>query len=182
MDKEKFLEKYTEDFLEFLPLAICILDSEGYIVKVNQKMEELLDYKKHQLVDEKLDKIFNEQDIKKILSGGVREEEVEVKGKEETIPVNLFADKKIGDKEMFFVALSDLSRAKEIEKEMEEKVKELERFNRLATGRELRMVELKRDKKKLKGKIEKLEKKIEKLKEKSAKKSNKQENEQNRSN
>lgn len=164
MGKENFLKESLEDFLEFLPLAVCLLDSEGYIVKVNKKMEELIDYKKHQLVDEKIDKVFYEESIKKILSGKIQEEEIKVKGRNEVIPASLFTDRNIGGEEIIFIALKDLSHAKKVEKEVEEKVKELERFNRLATGRELRMVELKRDKKKLEEKIKKLNNKIEKLK------------------
>lgn len=161
MEINNFLKNNLKNFLDFLPIGICFLDSKGYIVKVNKKMEKLLDYKKHELVDEKLVKIFEEESIKKILAGEMKNEEAKIKGKENQFLVNIFT-KKIEN--VIYIACNDLSRAKKIEEEMEEKVKELERFNRLATGRELRMVELKREKKKIKEKYEKMKDEKEKLK------------------
>ncbi|MDD5144587.1 MAG: hypothetical protein PHW72_00405 [Candidatus Pacebacteria bacterium] len=59
--------------------------------------------------------------------------------------------------------LSDLSRNLEAQveertRELEEKIDELERFNKLAVGRELRMINLKEEIRKLKGQLEKINK------------------------
>jgi transcriptional regulator with PAS, ATPase and Fis domain len=162
MKTKDFLKRNLKEFLNFLPIAVFFVDSKGYILETNRKMESLLDSKSHELIDEKLDKVFEEKSVKKILSGEMNNEEAEIKGKEDKHLVNVFTkiDK---EEDVIYIACSDLSKAKKIEEEMEEKVKELERFNRLATGRELRMVELKRDKKKIKEKFEKLKNEKEKL-------------------
>ncbi len=174
-EKNKISKDYFNDFLSFLPVAICFVNSEGYILNVNEKAEKILDYKKHELIDSEMNKIFKKKDVESILSRDIRAEEIEVKSKEGEKPVSLFSGKRVGDdKSHIFVALSDLSRAKKIEKEVEEKVKELERFNRLATGRELRMVELKRDKKKLKQEVEEMEDKLKKIEEKKDKENDEQ--------
>ena len=160
---------YFEDFLSFLPLAVCFVDSDGYIVKVNEQMEKILGYKEHELIDVQLEKLFGDR-ADEVLLKEVKDKEMKVSGKNEDIPVIVFSEKRISDEgTSVFIAISDLTRAKKIEKKMEEKVEELERFNRLATGRELRMVELKRDKKKLKRKVDKLKEKIDKLKKNSKK-------------
>ncbi|MGM0439024.1 MAG: PAS domain S-box protein [Patescibacteria group bacterium] len=162
---EKITKEYFEDFLAFLPVAVCFVDSEGYILKVNKKMEKLLGYKSHELIDDRLNKLFGDN-AKEILNKELKDEEIVAQGKNKEVSVNIFSEKRVGkEKTCIFIALFDLSRAKEIEKKMEEKVKELERFNRLATGRELRMVELKRDKKKLREEKQELKEEVEKLEE-----------------
>ncbi len=162
-DQERPTEEFFDDFLSFLPIAICFVDSEGYILKINEKMEKISGYKKHELIDNKISKLLGSE-ASEVLIKEVKDEEMKVNGKEDDFPVTVFTEKRIEESGVkIFIAFSDLTRAKKIEREMEEKVKELERFNRLATGRELRMVELKRDKKRLKKKIERLEKEKEEL-------------------
>ncbi len=172
MPDKKISKNYFTDFLNFLPMAVCFIDENGYIIDANNELESLIGYKKHELVDSKLNKIFSDDDAGRIMNQEFGGEEFLLKGKETNVPVNLFSKKREGGKDGF-IALSDLSKAKEIEREVEEKVKELERFNRLATGRELRMVELKREKSKLeeenqrlKGRIIQLEDELNKTEEK----------------
>ncbi len=162
MNKANFFKKNLESFFSFLPVAICLIDSEGSLLEINKKMEDLSGYKKHELVDSKLSKIFKQEEAEEIMDKGVNGRELFIKGNEKKSPVNVYK-KTIPGEDFFFLAFVDLSRAREIRSEMKEKVKEIERFNRLATGRELRMVELKRDKEKLKEKNKKLKKNIEKL-------------------
>lgn len=160
MSEEQFSKEFFEEFLNFIPLSIVLIDGEDYIFEVNSQTESLSGYKKHELVDDKVEKIFTERDIEKLRRGATKEE-MSIMGKDKKRRVEAFSEK--FDNGMF-IALSDLDRAKEMEREMEEKVKELERFNRLATGRELRMVELKRDKKKLEEGNDKLETKLKEIK------------------
>lgn len=174
MSEKKNKKDYFDEFLSFLPLAVCFVDSEGYILEINEKMEKLLGYKSHELIDSKLNKLFGD-DAEEILLKEVKDKELEVEGKGKKMPVIVFSEKRVAENgPSVFIAVSNLNRAKKIEKQMEEKVKELERFNRLATGRELRMVELKRDKKKLKKKIEKKNETIKELKRELRKQEDKQ--------
>jgi len=57
--------------------------------------------------------------------------------------------------ELAELAKSLEAQVKERTKELEEKIAELERFQRLAVGRELKMIDLKKEIKKLKGESEK---------------------------
>ena len=50
----------------------------------------------------------------------------------------------------YFFGVFDLTEIKKKEEELQEKMEELEKFNRLAVGRELKMIELKEEIKKLK--------------------------------
>lgn len=162
-DENNLTEDFFDDFLSFLPIAVCFVDSQGYILNINEKLEKLSGYKKHELIDDKLNKLLGAE-AGKVLTKEIKDEEMEITGKEKKFPVTIFSEKRVEEEgAKIFIAFSDLTRAKKIEREMEEKVQELERFNRLATGRELRMVELKRDKKRLKEKIERLEEEKEKL-------------------
>ncbi len=162
---ENIFKNYLEDILSFLPVAVLFTDDQGRILKINEKVEKILEYKSHELVDSRLDKIMDVEKMEDVLVKEQRDEKITLKGKNKDILVNFFSEKKIReDKPIILISFFDLSRAQKIEKRMEEKVKELERFNRLATGRELKMVELKREKKKLEKKNEELEKEIKILK------------------
>ncbi len=160
ISENQLSKEFFEEFLNFIPVSIILVDEEDYIFGVNKGLEKLSGYKRHELVDDKIEKIFTEKDIEK-LRREVSREEIALMGKEKKVKVEAFSEKFSGG---IFIALSDLDRAKQMEKEMEEKVKELERFNRLATGRELRMVELKRDKKKLEERNDSLETKLKEAK------------------
>ena len=60
-------KEFLKEFLSFLPLAVCFANSEGYILEVNERMEKLLNYKRHELVDDNLEKIFPKEEVEKIL-------------------------------------------------------------------------------------------------------------------
>jgi len=74
------------------------------------------------------------------------------------IPINASAKirkDETGEYIGYFFALVDLTEIKEKEKELREKVEELETFNKLAVGRELKMIKLKEEIKELKNQLEK---------------------------
>jgi len=58
----------------------------------------------------------------------------------------------------YFFGVFDLTEIKKKEEELQEKMEELERFNKLAIGRELKMIELKKEIEELKKELEKYKK------------------------
>lgn len=157
------LEWFIEDFSTFLPLAVCTVNSLGIITNVNKAFEVLTGYGTLEVVREKLEKVFPEsKDIEKIKSKAKKESvfqtELNVLCKNgKNIPVSLsIAARKTKDGEFigYFVALTDIAEFKKLQtsleeqvaektKELQEKLKALERFTKLTVGRELKMVELK---------------------------------------
>jgi len=148
----KRLESHTEELWHFLPIPVCLANPAFNIVNASKALEEASGYKSLEIIGENLkdflkdfEKIKKELAVKEIISG--KEAILLSKGKKE-IPVSLSAkvrkDEK-GDITGYFFAFIDLSQIKEKERELKEKVKELEVFNKLAIGRELKMVELKKE-------------------------------------
>ncbi len=166
-ENKKYCSYYFKEFLYFVPVGICFVDEDGLIFEVNKKTEQMLGYKKHELIDNNFDTIVHKEDLNKFLKQEIFEEEVDLIGKEEEVTVSAYS--KRVEKEgnfLIFVVFCDVTESKEKEMEVEEKVKELERFNRLATGRELKMVELKRENRKIIEKNKELQEKIKDIRKK----------------
>lgn len=151
----KRLEIHTEELWHFLPIPVCLANPIFNIVNTSRALEETSGYKGIEITGENLkDFLKNFEEIKKELANketiSGKEAIFLTKGKKE-IPVTLSAkvrkDER-GDITGYFFAFIDMTGMKEKEKELQEKVKELEKFNRLAVGRELKMIELKKEIKK----------------------------------
>lgn len=165
LENKENLERYVGEILSLLPLALCFLNLEGVITKVNGKTEELTGFNVEELSGEDLGKIFSQKRKEKILKEERFIGEAKLKRKDGRMPVLIFS-KKSGEE--ILLGFIDLSRVKEgdreeskrrmieSEKKLEEKIRELEQFNRLATGRELKMIELKREKAQLEKEIKRL--------------------------
>jgi len=164
------LEFYIKDFSNFLPLAVCAVNPLGMIIDFNKSAEKLTEYFSFEIVGEFLTTLFLEKEkIEKI------EKEIENIGffsgeltlitkKEKKIPVSVWVSSrkdKGGSYIGYFLAFSDISEIKALQENLEKKVKdrtkelqeridELERFHDLTVGRELKMLELKKEIKRLK--------------------------------
>ncbi len=161
---EKFCSHCFKELISFIPIGVCFINSNGLIFEVNKKTEELLGYKKHELVGSSLEKIIQKKDIDKFLKQEIFDEEIIFIGKENQIIISAYSKKVVKeDCSSIFIALCDLSESKQKEVEVQEKIRELERFKRLATGRELKMVELKRENKKTIQENQALREKIKKI-------------------
>ncbi|MDD5433772.1 MAG: PAS domain S-box protein, partial [Candidatus Pacebacteria bacterium] len=158
------LEWFIEDFSTFLPLAVCTVNSFGIITNINKAFEKLIGYNALEIVREKLDKFFlNSEDIEKVTSKAKKENVFQTEiivlcknGKH--IPVSLsIATRETREGEFigYFVALTDIAELKKLQtnlegqvaektKELQEKLRTLEKFTKLTVGRELKMVELKK--------------------------------------
>lgn len=164
------LENYIGEFSTFLPLPFCTLTSLGLIIDANPAFEKLTEFEALEIVGRGFEDIFLEKEkVKKII------EEIKEKGKiEEELTLiskskrKICADISIGARRDFggtfvgsFVGIFDITKLKKLQEELEEKIRqrtkelreridELEKFNKLTIGRELRMVELKEEIKNLK--------------------------------
>lgn len=146
----KMLERYIQDFWYFLPIPACDISPTFTILNVGKNFEEFSGYKEAEIIGENLKKFFkNSQEMWKKLSEKEAISNWEAvfltKAKKEAL-VNVSArarkDEK-GDLIGYFFALVDIT-------EIKKKVEELERLNKLAIGRELKMVALKKEIEKLK--------------------------------
>jgi len=170
------ITSYLDDFLTFLPIAVCDLSPAGIIAQIDKSFEDVSGFGALEIVGEHLTDIFLEKSrINKILNLTKRREIVKNqeftlirKDKKEIIVNTFFSARK--DKEGnligYFLGMIDISSLKELQYEMETKVEErtkelqgkieeMEKFQKLAVGRELKMVELKEEIKKLKEELEK---------------------------
>jgi PAS domain S-box-containing protein len=187
--KEYKIKKYQEEINElidyinglfnFLPIPMCDLSSTFYIIQVNKTFENLTGFDSLEITGENIEKLFPEKEkLKKIISLLQKERELQnqelvlTKKNGEEIIVNTFWATRIKKEEIegFLLAFIDITLLKKVQKEMEEEIKvktkdlrekiiELEKFQKIAIGRELKMIELKEEIKKLKGELEKLKSK-----------------------
>jgi PAS domain S-box-containing protein len=179
-DELNELIDYINNFLNFLPIPVCDLSSTFYIIQVNKAFEKLTGFDALDITGESVERLFSEKEkIKNIILLLQKNRELQnqeltlIKKNGEEIIVNTFWGtrvKKEGEISGFFLAFIDITPLKKIQQEMEEKiristqdlkekVKELEKFHEIAIGRELKMIELKEEIKRLKEELENLKKK-----------------------
>ena len=168
------LELYIRSLWEFLPLPLCYLNPQCFILQVNKKFTEFSSYTPAEIIGEDVGKIFLEKDkmenLKKEVENQNKTEGEEFTllkrgGEEVLVEVNTEMTRSPdGEFLGFFLAITDISevknfqqnleaKVKEKTKELEEKVKELKTFQELVVRREEKMIELKKENKKLEEKI-----------------------------
>jgi PAS domain S-box-containing protein len=160
------LELYINDLFDFAPFSICTLTSNGIIVNINQSFKGLTGYSEIEIVGQNADIIFSDDIWKKILqkisesSGKLKGMEADILNKNGAmIKVSVFgvARRDINNNEtgytLTFYDISELKRLQEnLEKIVNERTKELqikigdmEKMFKLTVGREMKMVELKKE-------------------------------------
>jgi len=176
-EKEVYeLEAYINALWQFLPLPICYLNPLHTILDVNKSFCDFSGYSISEIIGEDLSKLFSngnevEEFKKEILEKEkIPEKEMIFLTKEKReIPVLISAAQRIDEKGEFigyFISIFDISERKKFEeklkkeieektKELQKKIEELEKFQKIAVGRELKMIELKEEIKKLKEELEK---------------------------
>ena len=154
------LESYILDLFTFSPLPICFISPIGVVLEFSPAFEKISGYKFYEIVGESIENIFDSKHIKglieKILETGevVGEEAILLSKSKKEVHVSIFARVRKDENNKIvglFMGVFDMSKAKKIEQELQEKVSELERFQKLAVGRELKMIELKKALRKAKG-------------------------------
>ncbi|MFH0791927.1 MAG: PAS domain-containing protein [bacterium] len=160
------LELYLKDLSEFLPIPVCVISPIGIIVDANRSFLLMSEYHQTDLIGKPIEDVFVEfEQIAKLLktlegeNPQILQREFSFISKEKKVTaVNLsIAVKRDQENELigFTIALVDISEhkrfQKELEKQVEEKTKELqqkieelEKINRLTLKRELKMIELKK--------------------------------------
>lgn len=174
-DNLEVLEAYAKDLWQFFPLPICHVNPFQVILDANLALEEFLGYKVFELTGEKVDILFvDKRQVQKIYQDIFKKKEILYQegevitktGERKTVSIAARGreDKK-GNIIGYYLAFSDISEFKKLQTELEEKVEErteelqkrieeLEKFRKAAVGRELKMVELKQEMRRLEKKQE----------------------------
>lgn len=148
------LEAYISDLFTFSPLPICFISPVGVMLEFNPAFEEISGYKFYEVVGDSARKLFRKGEMEELIketmekgeSGG-REISLSAKDKKK-IPVSAFARARKDEEGRvigLFLGVFNLTEIKRTERELEEKIEELERFQKIAVGRELKMIELKKN-------------------------------------
>jgi PAS domain S-box-containing protein len=154
-------EKKYRDLFETASDMIHVVDNKGAITDANElelktmgyTRKEYIGKKNFDILSKKYKKSTGEQ-IKKVLSGTcvkhIRTQFIKKNG--DFIDVEINACPTIENEKIIGATafIRDISKRIEDEKQLEEKIQELEKLNKIMVGRELRMVELKKEIKKLK--------------------------------
>jgi len=165
------LKKYIQDFTLFLPLAFSLISPFHMILSVNQAFKNLTGYDEMEVTGRDISFLFLDkaklENFKKTIAktGKKISQELTLITKDKNrIPVNVIAlarKSEEGDFQGYFLTISDISQSKKFQEELERqvaertkelqgKIEELEKINRLTVGRELKMIELKEEIAKLK--------------------------------
>lgn len=164
------LADYIKSLWQFLPIAVCNINPRGAILDVNQAFEELSLWSISEISGNFLSTIFSQKEASEIIEQTIKKRFLSKweanlltkKGKKIAVAVYSRArEDKEGDIIGFFLAIVDIRESKKFQeklkrgidkktKELQEKIEELEKINRLMVGRELKMIELKEEIKQLK--------------------------------
>ncbi|MEK7482272.1 MAG: PAS domain-containing protein [Patescibacteria group bacterium] len=140
-------------FWEFLPTPVCYTNFTFNILNASKSFEVFSGFKNKEIIGQNLKTLFfNSQEAKcaqkDLLERGlVNNCEIMFTAKsKEKIPVNMMIAARTDENNNivgFFFVFLDITERKTFEKEFKEKIDDFEKFQRLAVGRELRMIELK---------------------------------------
>ena len=170
------LGNYLKDLWQFLPLPTLYTNPLFVILDVNTALENLFGLKAMELIGEEVKILLGEtaQKILKELSEKkkIENKEIELLTKEGRKILSISASSRQdgeGNIIGYYFSFFDISNLKELQerleekarertKELQEKIDQLASFQRLAVGRELKMIELKKEIEKLKVKLQRSEK------------------------
>lgn len=160
-------ERYKKLF-EGAEDGIYTLDLKGRFTSGNRKAEEICGYKKEELIGKHFIALLSSKTevlrmakiFKDIITGkgGAYKFETKLKNKQgNLVPIEIKGSiLKKGRRPIGLLGIArDISERKQAEEELKAKNEELEKFRVMATGRELKMIELKEKIKELEAKLEK---------------------------
>lgn len=128
------LERYIEELSVFLPLAICTVNPTGIVVDINQAAKDLTGYGEKDVISQGVEFLFKDKEsiekfIDQVLEKGLVKDQEAIlltQDKKEIVVSISGAARKDNQGNIIgsFVAISDVTRAKEFQKNLEQKVKE----------------------------------------------------------
>lgn len=170
------LEGFLKDLWQFLPLPLCYVNPNLVILDANSALGEFLGFQPMELIGKRIEIFFAKKSLAEEIFQKLSRKKKPIrregqflnktgKRKEVVILTTLRQDSQ-GDILGYYLALSDISELKKLQyileekvqertRELQERIKQLERFRKATVGRELKMIELKK-------KIKRLEKKLKK--------------------
>ncbi|PIS38804.1 MAG: hypothetical protein COT34_01745 [Candidatus Nealsonbacteria bacterium CG08_land_8_20_14_0_20_43_11] len=178
------LESYLRDLSNLIPIPVCSLSPSNLIIDANSSFQNLSEHSLIELAGKPIETIFLEKEqIKRILEATIekkhiRDEELTLLSRSgRKVPVSVSASLRKDQAENiigYFLALLDISERKEFSeelsrqvsektRELQEKIKELVKINRLTVGRELKMIELKKEIRNLRQELDLCRKEVIKL-------------------
>ena len=145
------LENYIKDIWRLMPVAVVYINPLGIIMDAGEVSNTLFALPKEELIGTRLRDYFSspeeivmlESEVAK-LGKMLNREAVLKRG----VPVSLSVlarQDEAGNLIGFFIALTDLTEIKNAQRNLEEKNKQLETFNAVAVGRELKMIDLEKE-------------------------------------
>ena len=161
------LESYISDLFTFSPLPICFVSSAGVVLEFNPAFERISGYQAHEITGEGIETISAEEAMKNLIQETLQKGEVAAREvilltkNRKKIPASAFTKARKdedGSVVGLFVGVFNLTQIKKTERELQEKVEELEKFRKIAVGRELKMVELKKTLREAQSRIRGMEK------------------------
>ncbi len=141
----QYLETYLNDLWQFIPLPLSYINPQGIILEANQPLGQFLSKKPEDLIGQHLSAILQDQQRAKILHQEILKnrkisQELSLISPQGEKIVKIWANVRIDEKSQvigYYLALSDITELKKLQKELEQKVKE--RTQKLAeTVQELR--------------------------------------------
>ncbi|MBI5699469.1 PAS domain-containing protein [Candidatus Saganbacteria bacterium] len=145
------LENYIKDIWRFLPVPILYLNPLGMIIDAGEMASALFNLPKEEIIGTRLRNYFDspeaivsqEQESEK--AGMALSREAVLK-RGAPVSISILARKdEAGELIGFFVSLTDLTDIKTFQRHLEEKNKQLETFNAVAVGREIKMIALEKE-------------------------------------
>lgn len=171
MDHQNELEKRFEAAFETSPIGIALVSTEGKWLKVNPSICEIVGYSASELMSKTFQDITFEEDlekdldkVKQVLEGVIDNYQMEKRyirknGSVVWALLSVSLVRSNHGKPLYFVSqIVDINNQKNYEKNIEMKVKELEKINNLMSGREVKMIELKRENEQLRSQLHTLQK------------------------
>ncbi len=158
LDNLKESEEKFRSLIQTAPILIIQLDSNHKIIEFNKEAEKLYEAKRKDVLGKDyIELLLPEKErgvvakeINEVLSGkstkGFENDIISKSGKIYNMSWNSVRLLGLGDKSVGVIAVGqDVTERKKAEQDLNKKIKELEKINKIMVGRELRMVELKKE-------------------------------------